>query len=302
MSCKKNIIGIVGGMGPQAGTALLDSITVQTNAQKDQQHLSTILMSFPQCIVDRTAFLEQEEKVNPAYNIASIITKLEQAGATIVGIACNTSHVPRIYDVIVEELRQRNSAVRLLHMPSEICQHVKRRFGHARRVGLMATNGTYRSGVYEERLKRLGYEVIVPEDQFQNDVIHRMIYDKEFGIKAHANGVTPPAKRLLGKALAFFRSRQTDVLILGCTELSLILTKSKVDGMAVVDSTATFARALIGAALPCRRLVGDNHNPSLRSLGCQKECKKDALGHQKKNNAARRSTTEHVQPSQLPVI
>ena len=255
MSCKNNIIGIVGGMGPQAGTALLNSMTVQTNARKDQQHLSTILMSFPRCIVDRTAFLERKEKINPAYNIAGVITKLEQAGATIVGMACNTAHVPEIYDVIVDELCQQNSRVRLLHMPSEVCCYIKRRFEYAQRVGLMATNGTYYSRVYEKQLNSLGYEVIVPDAQFQNDVIHRMIYDKKFGIKAHATGVTQPVRGLLDEALAFYRSRKTDVLILGCTELSLALTERKVDGMAVVDSTETFAQALITTARPCQRLI-----------------------------------------------
>ena len=302
MSYTESIIGIVGGMGPQAGTALLDSITVQTNAQKDQQHLSTILMSFPGCIVDRTAFLEREEAVNPAYSIANVITKLEQAGATIVGMACNTSHVPEIYDVVVEELRQRNSAVRLLHMPSETCYHIKCQFGPARRVGLMATNGTYRSRLYEEQLKQLGYEVIVPDAQFQNDVIHRMIYDPKFGIKARVKGIAPPAKHLLDKALAFYQDKKTDVLILGCTELSLILAEREVSDMAVVDSTEVLARALIQAALPCRRLVSDCPNSLLRSLGCKKECGKDVLSLQRKNNASRRLATEHTRLSQPQVI
>src|SRR6187402_3337971 len=98
------VIGIVGGMGPQAGAALFNDILRQTNAMTDQQHLSTILMSFPGDIADRTAFLEGEPVVNPAFVIAQVIKKLENAGAEIIGMACNTSHAPEIYDVVTEQL------------------------------------------------------------------------------------------------------------------------------------------------------------------------------------------------------
>src|SRR5215213_8942139 len=100
---RNKTIGIVGGMGPQAGVALLNSITCMTGAAKDQEHLSAILMSFPGEVEDRTSFLEGNVSINPAYSIANIISRLEIAGANIIGIACNTSHAPRIYNVITEE-------------------------------------------------------------------------------------------------------------------------------------------------------------------------------------------------------
>jgi len=122
------VIGIVGGMGPQAGLALFNSIMRQTNAATDQQHLSTILMSFPRHIVDRTAFLEGVTDINPGFSIAAVIQKLERAGASIAGISCNTSHCPRIFEIIVRELRKQNSSIQLLNMPLETCACIRERY------------------------------------------------------------------------------------------------------------------------------------------------------------------------------
>ena len=75
----KKVIGIVGGMGPESGIMLCNNITSRTIATTDQQHHSIILMSFPKSIVDRTAFLNGDIEINPAYQIVEIICKLEKS-------------------------------------------------------------------------------------------------------------------------------------------------------------------------------------------------------------------------------
>jgi len=242
---QNKVIGIVGGMGPQAGATLFNSIVCQTNASIDQQHLSVILMSFPQYIADRTAFLEGEECINPAFTIVKVIRKLEAAGAEVIGIACNTSHAGEIYSVIMEELDRVDSRVSLVHMPLATCSYIKDNYPGVRRIGLMTTNGTWRSGVYRDLLYNLGYEVVEPDARFQDDVIHKMVYDPVFGIKSHPAGVTTEVALLAEEALNFFENRQADAIILGCTELSVAITQRAVKGMLIVDSTEALARALI---------------------------------------------------------
>jgi aspartate racemase len=242
------IIGIVGGMGPQAGVALMNSIVRRTRVATDQEHLSTVLMSFPGRIADRTLFLEGCDCPNPAYNIASIIHKLESAGATVVGMACNTSHAPRIYDVIIAELKKANSQVNLLHMPYETCRYIQENHRHARRIGIMTTNGTYRSGVYKNLLQNKGYEVIIPDPIFQDEVIHKMVYDPQFGIKSNTDIVTQEVLSLMEKALHFFTAKGADLVILGCTELSLVPLGDKMTAMVIADSSEILAGALIREA------------------------------------------------------
>src|SRR5215831_5906081 len=174
------VIGIVGGMGPEAGITVFNYIIAHTKARTDQEHLSVMLMSFPKHIVDRTLFLEGQVSVNPAYSVAQVVRKLEKAGAAVVGIACNTSHAPAIFDTILEENNKMNSNVKLLNMPLETCRYIRQKYAQVRRVGVIATNGTYKSQVYKNLLEAQGYEVLIPDFEFQNKVIHKMIYDLDF--------------------------------------------------------------------------------------------------------------------------
>ena len=255
------VIGIVGGMGPQSGLALLNSVLNNTHAKSDQQHLSAILMSFPSIIGDRTQFLEGNIDINPAYNIAKVIAKLEVAGAEIVGMSCNTSHSPQIYDVIVEELEKQCIRVKLVSMTVETCKYMTDNLPFVRKVGLMTTNGTYKSGVYRKLLESSGYTVILPDFQFQDNVIHRMIYDLDIGIKSNPANAREKVDFLIDKVLDFFKKNETEVIILGCTELSIVFTEKTVQGMILVDSTDVMAKALVREAR--EKIISSRRNLSV---------------------------------------
>lgn len=242
------VIGIVGGMGPQAGLNLFNAILNLSEVTTDQKHFSTILMSLPKHITDRTSYLEGETNINPAYNIAKIVKKLEEAGANLIGLACNTSYSPRIYNVIEEELNNLNSQATLIHMPRETCKYIQENYPKFNRIGLMSTNGTYKSGLYKNLLEEFGFEVIMPDFNFQDSIIHRMIYDKEIGLKATPNKKSLELEVLLHRALSFFEQNKTDAIILGCTELSLLLKDKFVNNMLIVDPTEILAIALIREA------------------------------------------------------
>lgn len=238
-------IGIVGGMGPHSGVALMSTILNNTKARCDQDYPSTVLMSFPREMADRTRFILGEGKVNPAYGIALVIGKLYAAGATVIGIACNTAYSPEIYNVVLQELERKEIVVTMVNMPMEAYKHILTHYPHARRVGLMTTTGTHMSGVYCSLLSEMGYEVVQPDLDFQNDVIHRMIYDPQFGIKAHPQCIRADVYKLAKRARQFFKQQQTDVIVLGCTELSLALTEEDLGNIPTVDALQALARGLL---------------------------------------------------------
>jgi aspartate racemase len=242
------VIGIVGGMGPQAGLALFNNILKHTDAATDQEHLSTIMMSFPKQIVDRTSFLEGETAINPAFGIVNIIQKLERAGADLIGICCNTSHSPEIFDTISSELNRKQIRVTVLNMLVETVACIKEKYPHAQRIGFMVTNGTYKSALYHELLRKSGYEITIPEFEFQCNVIHKMIYNEEYGLKANAGRITRPVRELAKKAMQYFNKQGSDVVILGCTDLSILLDENILNDIRVVDSTDSLARALVREA------------------------------------------------------
>jgi aspartate racemase len=248
LPCRNKTIGIVGGMGPHAGTALFNTILDSTQARQDQDYPSIILVSFPKHIGDRTLYLIGKEKFNPAYGIAEMIGKLYAAGATVIGMACNTAHSPAIYDVVLTELERKKIAVEMVNMPMETYRYIRAKHPNARKVGIMATNGTYLSGVYRDLLTGMGYEVIMPDAEFQDGVIHKMIYDPDIGIKACPSTISNEIYTLADRAVQFFEQRHADVIVLGCTELSLLFKQDMVRGMPLVDSLKSLARALILSA------------------------------------------------------
>lgn len=252
---KPKVIGIIGGMGPEAGYALGTRILKNTPAQLDQEHLPVVLMSFPQSIGDRTAFLEGKLALNPAHEIARIILKLEQAGAEIVAMACNTAHAREIFDQVQTDLRTSYAKVKLLNMPYETCAYIAKKYPGIQRIGLMSSKGTFQAGMYKEQLVRLGFELVEPDPDFQESVIHRMIYDPHFGIKANPGKVTREVQLLLEKSLAFFKNQSTQLLILGCTELPLVITKTHVHGMQIIDSLDTLAKALVQEVLHPSKVI-----------------------------------------------
>ncbi len=86
------IIGIIGGMGPLAGIDLARKIFDQTIATTDQEHLPVILMSLPGNIADRTNYLRDHNRPNPAFSVFDMIKCLSNLGVGVVGIPCNTLH------------------------------------------------------------------------------------------------------------------------------------------------------------------------------------------------------------------
>jgi aspartate racemase len=256
----ENIIGIAGGMGPEAGAALFNRILLHTPAAADQDHLPIILMSFPASIGDRTAFLEGAIMDNPGYSVARVVRRLESAGASIIGIACNTVYAPPILDVITCELEKAGSKVRLLHMPYETCRFIKDHHTHARRIGLMTTNGTYGSCIYENLLLEFGYQPVRPSPDLQRRVIHKMIYDSLFGIKANAGRITSEAMSLMDEAMLFFKRQNTDAVVFGCTELSMVYDRISGGDHLLIDSTTALALALIREATAENHKNSHNHN------------------------------------------
>ncbi|NLR77744.1 aspartate/glutamate racemase family protein [Chitinophaga eiseniae] len=249
-TAKKEVIGVIGGCGPHAGIMLAENIFRQTLAGSDQEHLPMLLSSMPDQIPDRTAFILGDADENPACAIASIILQMEAQGVTVAGIACNTSHAPIIYHTIQGILHAARSEVKLLHMIEETMYFLEEHFRQAKRIGVLATDGTYKTGLYEYALQQHGFNYIKPPADFQHKYIHQCIYDKKYGIKCQSAPVTPQAMEMMEKAVQYYRDKGAEALVLGCTEFSLALSRSSVFDIPVIDSTKVMARALIREAAP----------------------------------------------------
>lgn len=245
------MIGIIAGVGPFAGLDLYNKILSQTKAAADQDHLGIISWSEPQKIPDRTEYLLGREQTNPAGPIVEQLLKLEQAGATVAGIPCNTAHAPLIFTAISAGLEEAASEIRLLHMIHEVGYYLRREYPDLQRLGVLSTTGTRQSRIYPLSLAPLGFEILVPDEEVQREKIHPAIYDPEYGIKARGQ-VTIRARQDLLTGVKQLQEGGSEAVILGCTEIPLAIQEQRIGDLIVVDPALILARALIAAVDPAK--------------------------------------------------
>jgi aspartate racemase len=222
----RKTVGIIGGMGPIATYDLFKKIIEKTDAKTDQEHIH-ICIDCNTNIPDRTqAILEEGE--NPVPEIVKSGVRLQAIGADVLVMPCNTAHY--FYDKITPFLD-----IPLLNMLKETAAEIKRR--QIRKVGLLATDGTIKSGVYHKALTDEGIDVVIPSPIKQVSIMD-VIYH---GVKAANRNID------LGEfygALDELYDKGAEVLILGCTELPIAFEVFHIDRPAI-DPTAILAEAVI---------------------------------------------------------
>lgn len=242
-------IGVVAGAGPYAGLDLLKKIFEQTLAAGDTDHLNVIGWFESSNLPDRTGYLLDNSLPNPGPAIASQVLRLEQAGAQLAAIPCNTAHAPLIFDRMMGDLAAAGSKITFINMLYETVLHIRRYHGDLSRIGVLSTTGTYRVKLYPQYLEIAGFQAIAPDEDVQRNWVHPAIYDKVYGIKAAGTG-TERARHDLSMAVDHLVTKGAQAVILGCTELPLALTEKAIDGITLLDPTLILARALIREAAP----------------------------------------------------
>lgn len=257
-------IGIIGGVGPFAGIDLMEKILAQTRARCDQDHVPIVLHSYPDRIPDRSEFLLERPDKSPVKPLLEVLESVASAGAKVVGIPCNTAHVPLLFEPLAE--RATRLGVRLLNMVEETVAFVRESHPGARSVGLLATSGTYHSGVYSGAFARAGVEVILPAKDVQEELVHQAIYAPAWGLKATCRPASARAKRLLAQALLHLKERGVDAALLACSELPLAMDPEVLSGIEALDPTLALARALI-RELDASKLIVIEARPGADGVG-----------------------------------
>lgn len=239
------VLGVLGGMGPLATVDFLRKLLEATPATVDQEHLPVVVSAIPQ-VPDRTAaFFGRGESPLPALRASA--QRLVDAGASGIVMPCNTAHL------WFDEL-QAGLPMPLLHLvdaaldatldASRDAAAAASSGGSLQPVGLLATEATVRSGLYTGR--RPGTVCwVLPEPQEQAEWITP-------GIAAIKAGQPARGRLLLQRALQALHGRGAAVVLLGCTEIPLVIAESQptdaLPGPVVVDATAALARRAVAWA------------------------------------------------------
>lgn len=226
-------IGLIGGMSWESTALYYRLINEAVKARLGGLHSArVVLYSVNFHDIERLQHAGNWEAAGQA--LAQVAWSLEAAGADFLVLCTNTMHK-------VAAQIEAGSGLALLHIADPTAQAI-RQAGYTR-IGLLGTCFTMEQPFYRERLEGLhGLEALVPEEA-DRQTVHRIIYEELcLGV------VTAESRRVFQRVMVDLVSRGAQAIILGCTEISLLVGAPDA-GVPLFDTTALHARAAADQAL-----------------------------------------------------
>lgn len=232
------VVGILGGMGPLATVDFMRKMLLATPAATDQEHVPVVVSSIPQVPDRNEAFRGEGE--SPLAALVASGRRLAGAGAQLIVMPCNTAHL--WFDELQQALE-----LPMLHLVDAALHDAVTLAGPSARIGLLATDASLASGLYVNRQMQGA-----PAVQWLLPTAREMLDWVMPGIAAVKAGDLPGgAYRLLAAARAL-KQRGARALVLGCTEIPLVLDAANAP-LPVIDATDALAHRAVAWSLSQRR-------------------------------------------------
>ena len=222
-------VGVIGGLGPLATLDFFDRVLKRTRAVKEQEHLRLIIDNNTK-IPDRNAFMRGEGR-SPGPALAASAKGLEVAGAEVIVMACNTTHIWE------SEIRAAIS-VPFLSIVAETTAVVADLRPEA--VGVLAVDACLKGGLYQEALKKAGVKPLLLSEDSQ-----RTFMDLIYRIKSGDTGET--VKRAMVTLARRLEAQGAEAIIAGCTEIPIVLSADDIDGELVSSTDVLVERTILFA-------------------------------------------------------
>ena len=227
----EKIVGVLGGMGPEATVDFFAKVIALTPAHRDQDHFRIIIDNNPK-IPDRTeAILKKDKSLVPV--LMETARNLERTGVDFIVMPCNTAHY--FYQDLIKEI-----SIPVLHMIREVTSAVKASLPKCQKVGLLATTGTITTDLYQEEFQQAGVKIIVPDSQNQAKVMDAILQIKGGREKDRARAELIRVGNLL-------IGLKAEALVLGCTDIPVVI-KAGDFSVPVFDSNRVLAEATLNFA------------------------------------------------------
>ena len=216
------MIGILGGMGTQAGLDFCNKLAMLNRGKSDQEYPLFMLYNKsnipgrPESIGVQTkelSLIPKSPKNIIKYNkvLKSLLMgcrSLEKSGCKFIVIPCNTAHY--WYDDL-----QKKISIPIINMPKEVFKHTQKKCSKNSKIGLLATEGTLKTKIYD-RLFEKNFQLIKPTDALQKNSVNKTIkYVKMGNVKL--------AEKSIRKSINYLLKMKCKKIILGCTELPIAI-------------------------------------------------------------------------------
>lgn len=223
------VIGILGGMGPEATILLMSRILALTPATDDADHIPLLVDSNTQ-VPSRIAHLIEGTGEDPTPVLVAMARRLHAAGAEVLAMPCNTAH--GYYASVAASV-----PIPFLDMVALTAARVAGD-SPAGPIGLLASPAVEKTGIFAEALARRGREVLYPDDRAA------MLG----AIRAIKAGREDEALPVLRAAIGELAASGAPAAILGCSEFSILGPELGPQPLALVDSVDVLASACVAFA------------------------------------------------------
>jgi len=216
------MIGILGGMGTQAGLDFCNKLAILNRGKIDQEYPLFILYNKanipgrPESIGIHTRNLTKnlnvkKNKIKYQLVLKSLVKGcklLKKSKCKFLVIPCNTAHY--WYDDLKKKIN-----LPIINMPKEVYKHTIKRCKKNSSIGLLATEGTLKTGIYNNFFDK-NFNLVFPESKIQKNSVNRAIKFVKMGdVKA--------ASKIIKPAINYLMSKRCKKIILGCTELPIAI-------------------------------------------------------------------------------
>ena len=216
------MIGILGGMGTQAGLDFCNKLAILYRGKIDQEYPLFLLYNKsnipgrPESIGVQTRSLSNRPNNRISEKKYLLVLKsllngckvLKKSKCKFIVIPCNTAHY--WYDDLKKKIN-----LPMINMPQEVFRYTLKKCKKKSKIGLLATEGTLKTGVYNKFFDR-HFDLVFPNKTSQKNSVNKAIKFVKMGNVKAANKIIKPAINYLLK-------KKCKKIILGCTELPIAI-------------------------------------------------------------------------------
>ena len=216
------MIGILGGMGTQAGLDFCNKLAILYRGKIDQDYPLFLLYNKsnipgrPESIGIHTGKLSNKTNNNKSKKKYELVLKslvkgcelLKKGNCKFIVIPCNTAHY--WYDDLKNKIK-----LPIINMPKEVFIYAKKKCKKKSSIGLLATEGTLKTGVYNKFFDK-DYNLVFPNKSIQNSSVNK-------AIKLVKMGKVKLANKVIKSAIDYLIKKKCKKIILGCTELPIAI-------------------------------------------------------------------------------
>jgi len=216
------MIGILGGMGTQAGLDFCNKLAILYRGKIDQDYPLFLLYNKsnipgrPESIGIHTGKLSNKTNNNKSKKKYELVLKslvkgcelLKKGNCKFIVIPCNTAHY--WYDDLKNKIK-----LPIINMPKEVFIYAEKKCKKNSSIGLLATEGTLKTGVYNKFFDK-NYNLVFPKKSIQNSSVNK-------AIKLVKMGKVKLANKVIKSAIDYLIKKKCKKIILGCTELPIAI-------------------------------------------------------------------------------